>query len=328
MAVIKRFTIGERVFAHLETWRIYSSIWSGMVGLVGACVALGDFPSLKIAFLVFFIPFFGWVSGLYAMDYLDRKLDEIEKPQRPIPSGRIKPKEAIIFAFIFAAIGFVLSLALGVVNVLLVLVVAFTVLSYTKFSKPRGLIANFNRGLVTLVTFYFGVFAIRASISNYVIILSIAFLIHDASTNIVGAMRDVGGDKKAGYLTTPARYGIKKAAIISLALTLTYLSLIILVENYFQFMNYPYRFYMLFLPAVLLLIPLYLILFKSLENITREKALLSHSLFVVERNTLACAFISGITNSLSISITIFLITTILTVGLQILIRKRHEIKSR
>ena len=327
MGAIKRFTIGERVFAHLETWRIYSSIWSGMVSLVGACVALGNFPSLKIALLVFFIPFFGWVSGLYAMDYLDRKLDEIEKPQRPIPSGRIKPKEAIIFAFIFAALGFVLSFNFGIVNILLVLVVGFTVLSYTKFSKPRGLIANFNRGLVTLVTFYFGVFAINASISNYIVLLSIAFLIHDASTNIVGAMRDVGGDKKAGYLTTPARYGIKWAAIISLALTVTYLSLIIFVENYFQFMIYPYSFYALFLPAIVLLISLYLILFRSLKNISREKALMSHSLFVVERNTLACAFIFGITSSLSISVTIFLVTTILTVGLQILIRKRHEIKS-
>jgi len=102
-----------KLFAHLETMRLYTVIWCGLVSLVGTCVALGNFPSISIALLVLFIPIMGWIAGLYLSDYLDRKLDSIQKPHRPIPSGRIKPKEAIIVGACFAFAGFFLTFLLS-----------------------------------------------------------------------------------------------------------------------------------------------------------------------------------------------------------------------
>ena len=40
-------------------------------------------------------------------DYSDRAIDAINEPKRPIPSGVIKPTEALAFASILTAIGFV-----------------------------------------------------------------------------------------------------------------------------------------------------------------------------------------------------------------------------
>ncbi|MCK5259025.1 MAG: hypothetical protein KAJ69_05835, partial [Thermoplasmatales archaeon] len=77
------FTIKDKLFAHLETWRPYTVMWCGLVSLAGSCIAFNKFPPLGIAILAFFIPMMGWTAGLYLSDYLDKKLDSIQKPHRP-----------------------------------------------------------------------------------------------------------------------------------------------------------------------------------------------------------------------------------------------------
>ena len=150
-----KLNLKDKLFAHLETWRPYTVIWCGLVSLAGACISFGDFPSLTIAALAFFIPMMGWTAALYLSDYLDRNLDAIQKPHRPIPSGRIKPKEAIVVGGIFAITGFFLSFLLSINNVILVFVVALLVLSYAKISKSRDILGNINRGFVTFTACLF-----------------------------------------------------------------------------------------------------------------------------------------------------------------------------
>src|SRR5512136_2867830 len=99
---IVKVTIKDKLFAHLETWRLYTVIWCGLVSLAGSCITYGNFPPLNITLLALFIPMMGWTAGLYLSDFLDRKLDAIQKPLRPIPSGRIKPNEALVIGAIFA----------------------------------------------------------------------------------------------------------------------------------------------------------------------------------------------------------------------------------
>ncbi|HMA83299.1 MAG TPA: UbiA family prenyltransferase, partial [Candidatus Thermoplasmatota archaeon] len=91
-----KVTITRKLFAHFETMRPYTVIWCGLVSLAGACLSWGKLPPLDVTLLSLIVPIMGWISGLYLSDFLDRKLDKIEKPHRPIPSGRIKPYEAII----------------------------------------------------------------------------------------------------------------------------------------------------------------------------------------------------------------------------------------
>jgi 4-hydroxybenzoate polyprenyltransferase/geranylgeranylglycerol-phosphate geranylgeranyltransferase len=321
------FNLKDKIFAHLETSRPYTVIWCGLVSLIGACIAFGDFPPLKIAFLAFFIPMLGWTAGLYLSDYLDRNLDAIQKPHRPIPSGRIKPKEAIAVGGIFAITGFSLSFLLSINNVILVFVVALLVLSYAKITKSRDILGNLNRGFVTFTAYIFGVFSINLplhTISFYIWLLSLLFLIHDTNSNLVGAIRDIDGDKKGGYLTIPVKYGVEKSIFISLILSIAQISLIIFLTTYFNFLQYPSRFYALFLLALGIICTMYITIFKSIKNIDRKKALLAHEFFVGERITLASAFIFGMVHQISISISIFLISISITLISQYRMRKRYE----
>lgn len=318
----------EKLFAHLETWRLYTVIWCGLVSLAGSCITYGDIPPINISLLALFIPMMGWTAGLYLSDFLDRKLDTIQKPLRPIPSGRIKPNEALAIGAIFAIIGFILSFLISYYNVILVIIVALLVFLYAKISKSRGIAGNFNRGLVTVAAYFFGVFSTGQNPQDlpvYIWILSFMFFIHDTNSNLVGAIRDIEGDKKGGYITIPVKYGIKKSAIISAILTIIWLSLALLLPYGYRFLKI--EFYYVMIIDVLVLISLYIYLFKSMVKYSREKALKFHEFFVIERITLASAFIFGIAD-FNIAIIIYIVALLFTVVSQYLLRKRYEFEGK
>lgn len=318
------FNLRNKFFAHLETWRLYTVVWCGLVSLSGSCIAYGSFPPLKIAILALFIPIMGWIAGLYLSDFLDRKLDAIQKPHRPIPSGRIKPKEALVFGAIFAVSGFILSFLLSTNNIILVFVVAGLVFAYTKLSKSRGITGNLNRGIVTVVAYFFGVFSINQAIQSipiYIWLISIVFLFHDTNSNLVGAIRDIEGDKKGGYETIPVKYGIKNSIIISLFLTIIWFSLALFLPYYYKFLKI--EFYFMMTIDLLILIFFYFYLYKAMNSYSREKGLKFHEFFVIERITLASAFIFGVID-IQIAAAIFLIAIIITSISQYMLRKRYE----
>jgi len=51
-----------------------------------------------------------YLGGLVSNDLFDTKTDKIERPNRPLPSGKVKRKHAISLVIVFFSIGFLLSL--------------------------------------------------------------------------------------------------------------------------------------------------------------------------------------------------------------------------
>jgi 4-hydroxybenzoate polyprenyltransferase/geranylgeranylglycerol-phosphate geranylgeranyltransferase len=321
-----RYTLKEKIFAHIEIWRPYTVIWCGLVSLAASCIAYDNFPPLKIAILVTIIPMLGWISGLYLIDIIDRKLDIIQKPHRPIPSGRIKKTEALIVGCVLVTIGLLLTIYLNYKNILFILIVAVLVFSYAKFTKSRGLLGNINRGLVTVVAYLFGVFSVDLSyydIPLYIWSLSLIFLIHDVNSNMIGAIRDIEGDKKGGYVTLPVKFGVKNVGYISFFMSvILYLILLYIVFTYDFLAN---EFFILLFIDIFILASFYVYFVKSLKKFSRKKALNYHKFLVIERIVLASAFIFGVANS-SIALFIFILTLIITGMSQYILRDRYEFK--
>ena len=316
-----------KVGAHIESWRPYTVIWCGLVSLVGACLTFNGFPPREVAVLVFIIPMMGWIAGLYLSDYLDRELDRIQKPHRPIPSGRITPKEALSAGFLFAFIGFLLTFLLTVYNILLVFVVALLVFGYARLSKARGLLGNLNRGIVIVAAYFFGVFATGYSLLEIPIsiwILAPMFFIHDTNSNLVGAIRDIQGDQKGGYQTFPVKYGIPSSILFSLALVIFYYLWMIEVLFMYDILIYPLRFLPLSLLALFFLLLMYLRMRSLIRRFDRHQALQLHEFYVAERITLASAIILGMVPSLLLGGGIFILALTLTLGSQYFIRKKYE----
>ena len=313
-----------KLFAHLETMRPYTVVWCGLVSLVGACVTDGKLPPMPDSLLVLFIPMMGWIAGLYLSDYLDGNLDVIQKPHRPIPSGRIHPKEAILVGAVYALMGFFLTFFLPIYDTILVFIVAILVFLYTYISKSRGLSGNINRGLVTVAAYFFGVFATNVSLSAlplYVWFLSVVFLLHDTNSNLVGAIRDIEGDRKGGYQTFPVKHGIKPSVYLSFLLTALWLPLVLILPWYYHFVSLTFYFMMMIDIVVLLILYVYLV--RSLGSYSREKGLRFHEFFVIERITLASAFLFGIVD-FPVALLIYLLSLLVTSGSQYFLRRRYE----
>ncbi len=317
----------QKLFAHLETMRPYTLFWCGLVSLAGACLAYGDLPPLKISLLVFFIPIIGWIAGLYLADYYDKNLDAIQKPHRPIPSGRISSHEVLIVGAFYAILGLVLTLLLPLPTIVLVFIAGFLVLSYAKYTKAKGLLGNFNRGAMTLVTFLFGVVSISGTFTLTIPLwlFSLVFFFHDTNSNIIGAIRDIPGDAKGGYQTTPVKYGIRLTLLISVLLSIFYLALTIGTVSSFPMIIFPTNFLLLFILGIIILCVMYFILFRSMRSLTQKKSLHAHELFVAERIIFASAFLVGIASSFLRSFSVFLVSLIITLLSQHLLRERYEL---
>jgi 4-hydroxybenzoate polyprenyltransferase/geranylgeranylglycerol-phosphate geranylgeranyltransferase len=276
---------------------------------------------------VFFIPILGWIAGLYLADYYDKDLDAIQKPHRPIPSGRILPRETLIVGASFAILGLVLTFLLPLFNIVLVFIAGTLVLCYAKYTKAKGLLGNFNRGAMTVVTYLFGVFSLDtiSPVPVSLWLLSLVFFFHDTNSNIIGAIRDVHGDRTGGYATTPVKYGIRLTLIISVSLSSIYIIITSGIISVYPLILYPTYFLILFVIGILILCVMYVILFTSMTTLTQKQSLHAHELFVTERIIFSSAFIVGIVSSLALSFSLCIVSLFITVLSQHLLRERYEL---
>lgn len=196
------------VMAHVETWRPYTSLYVGLVGLGGAALSPGAHaPSRMVA--AWAIPTLGWLAGLYGGDYFDRRLDAIAKPHRPIPSGRLRPGVALGCMIGLVAAGAIWTLIIAWPAVFLVALALGVGLSYNNFFKARGLSGNLVRGLMTSIAFLFGAAMAGHGLTGALAATSLVFWLQDGASNLVGTLRDVDGDRAGGYNTFPVVHGIR-----------------------------------------------------------------------------------------------------------------------
>jgi geranylgeranylglycerol-phosphate geranylgeranyltransferase len=285
---MNRDAIKRKLLAHLEMTRPYTLFHSGLLALAGAEVAsLGHIAAGRVV-LVALVALCGWEAGLYAGDYFDRDLDAQSKPTRAIPSGRVSAREAWCVMVALILIGCMAALALGVPNLLIAIVTTGLGIAYSKTLKARALLGNFDRGVLGIAAVAFGA-AASSSIAWLPLLLLMAMVFcHDSSTNLVGAMRDMDGDRAAGYQTVPVVYGMGRAADIACWLALASSAFALCTLSLL-----PGRVWLavLFLLGALLIVcRVYIPLARAHDQVSRPQAFAAHKALVYERLTLLCAF--------------------------------------
>ncbi len=207
-----------KAFAYLEMARPYTLFHAGTLCLAAGLVAVGGHLSAGRAALIWLTPTVGWLAGLATSDYHDRTLDRVEKPMRPIPSGRVGEREAFWLMIGLIAAGFLGALLLGWRTFALAWLVMILGVAYARTFKAKGFLGHFDRGILAGLTVLFGSIAATGGIPPRMWWLVALFFCHDSATNLLGAVRDMEGDRAAGYQTVPVRYGVAVAASIAGAL--------------------------------------------------------------------------------------------------------------
>lgn len=156
-------------------------------------------------------------------DVYDLEIDRINRPDRPLPSGLVSPREAFAFSIFFFLLGVTSSALIN--RETLIIAILFSVLLYLYSStfKRRVLIGNFTVSLATAFAFIYGGAAV-GHIQNALFPAIFAFLMH-FGREIIKDMEDVEGDAKDGAQTLPIRYGIHPAQVLTTALLIALIAI-------------------------------------------------------------------------------------------------------
>jgi geranylgeranylglycerol-phosphate geranylgeranyltransferase len=223
-----------KVGGYLRLMRPVNCLMMGFAVIVGAVISKQSFEDILFSNLVY-----GFITGftlaaasMVINDFCDKDIDTINEPSRPIPSGLIKPEEALVFASVLTAIGFVAAFLTNTANALVTSLCFMTAIiswmvsvAYATVGKRTGLRGNFLVSACVATPFIYGNIAVNNRIElNVLIFVSMAFL-SNTGREITKGIVDVRGDKTRSIQTLAVRYGKKTAAS---AATLFYLSAVLL----------------------------------------------------------------------------------------------------
>jgi geranylgeranylglycerol-phosphate geranylgeranyltransferase len=204
---------------YLLIMRPVNCLMMGFAVIVG-CVLAGSkgagFLSSNVVYG--FITGFTLTAGSMAVnDYYDREIDAINEPDRPIPSGKIKPKNALALASILALIGFAAASLTNILSLVIAAISWVVFTTYTTVGKRSGLPGNFLVSVCVGIPFVYGSVVVTKAVQlNVLIFVSMVFL-SNTGREITKGIIDIQGDRNQNVKTLAVRFGQKTAAIAAAA---------------------------------------------------------------------------------------------------------------
>lgn len=219
--------------------------------------------------------FFETAAGNVINDYFDYNIDLINKPERPIPSGRISLKNGRNYGyFLFLAgtvCGFLISyLTNNWIPFGIVMIADVILYLYAYKLKTTPLIGNLAVGFMTGFGFVFGGYCINnPSIVSTSIFLGFFAFVMTTAREIIKDIEDIEGDKSDGAKTLPIMIGPKIPALIATVLIIVDCALCPLLYFYHIF---GILYLVIIAIAVLLFLYSAFIIIKSQDEKTAAKA--------------------------------------------------------
>lgn len=216
----------ENIRSFVELLRVRNCIIASMGVLTSSFfVYLGGDPVVNTKIIMAVIATFLITGGGNIInDYFDIEIDKINKPKRPIPSGRVSRSDAFMFSMAIFLMG--IGLSKGINNYCLIIGGLNTMLLvlYGAYSKRIGFLSNITVGYLVASIFLFGVLSTLTDGLESIpedeakivaIVAGCAFLI-TVSREIIKDIEDIEGDRYKYSSTVPIKIGEKKAKKIAI----------------------------------------------------------------------------------------------------------------
>lgn len=263
--------------AYITILRPLNSIMSAIAVWIGSLMAGGPLqPEIPIIFgmLATFLVSGG---GMVINDYFDRDIDRINKPKRPIPSGRISSKAAGVYAIILFVAG--LFVAINISPIAFSIAAIATALLAVYAARLKGVMFAGNAAISFLValSFLYGGFIIGDV--TLIIPLAVLAFLSNMGREIFKTIDDIMGDKSKGLKTVATRLGVIKAKRLASAFII-----LAVIYSFFPYVQGMFNEIYLFLviPADIIF------LLAAVVNVKRSSKLTKLAMLVA-----LIAFISG-----------------------------------
>lgn len=213
----------DAVLGLLRIVRPVNSLAVGAAAVVGMLIATRgalEGPLVEKAVLCFVTGSTLSGAAMAINDYYDREIDLINEPSRPIPSGAIKPREALGLALLLTLLGLAVSALTSPYCLVLSLIAALVAASYATRGKSIGLPGNAMVSFCTALPFIYGGAAVGSLDPSLYLFASMAFLAN-MGREVVKGIVDVVGDSSMGVRTVAAVRGRGVAAKLASAFLLS-----------------------------------------------------------------------------------------------------------
>ena len=174
--------------------------------LVRIELALGHLPPPATALLGFLAGFFVSGSANIANDYFDRDVDRVNRPDRPLPSGRISVAELRALFLVFSAAGLASAALLGPAVLALAAAVWAVALLYNIRLKEFGILGNLAVAFCVSMTVVIGG-AATGTVDGLVLTFAALAFLFDLGEEIASDAMDVEGDSLRSGRSIAARHG-------------------------------------------------------------------------------------------------------------------------
>jgi len=173
-------------------------------------------------------------AGNIINDIFDIEIDKINRPERPLPSGVLTINEAYVLYLICFVISGLLVVTISQIVVIIVLLSHLLLFLYSKYLKRIPLVGNITVAFLTGLVFIFGGVVVENP-SAAIIPALFAFFIN-LIRELVKDMQDVEGDRAAGVITFPIKFGFQKTKYL-----ITFITLILILFTLYPFITQLYE---------------------------------------------------------------------------------------
>jgi geranylgeranylglycerol-phosphate geranylgeranyltransferase len=214
-------TFYTEIKGHSMTYQGYFSIMrptnavvAGLAAVIGYFIATSTI--IPAVLLLIVIVFLVTAGGNVINDYYDSEIDAINRPDRPIPSGKVKKERAYHFAAALFIAGVVLSLFTNPLCAGIAVFNSVILVLYASRLKKSFMSGNIAVSYLSASIFLFGgALSGPEGLLRLVPLALITFLAM-MSRELLKDAEDVEGDRASGAVTYPIRYGIRTTMWVSL----------------------------------------------------------------------------------------------------------------
>jgi geranylgeranylglycerol-phosphate geranylgeranyltransferase len=157
-------------------------------------------------------------------DYFDQEVDRINRPDRPLPSGRASAKEVVLLTIVLSFLGLLGAAILGISTFLLALAIWVVGILYNWKFKITGLPGNMMVAFSVSVTFVFGGLA-AGNLNGLVLTFGVLAFIFDLSEEVINGALDAKGDQVRSSRSIAIVYGRRAAMRLSGALFASFIAI-------------------------------------------------------------------------------------------------------
>lgn len=197
--------------SYFKMIRPLNSFMSG----IGVVFSLLVFNSYRLDQQVLLLAVIGFATGFTATaasmlvnDIVDIEVDRVNKPWKPLPSGRASVRTAWLLTAVFSAVSIAVNIIAGPSLVLVTAVYLAIGLLYNFMRKHWWSQFMVSASTTGPIVYGYVASSLPRETSCFAIFFTITIFIVNTGREVLKAVQDIEGDKALGYGTIPLKIGV------------------------------------------------------------------------------------------------------------------------